>query len=99
MKFVMLALATWRLSYLLVKEEGPGDLALKLRLATGIEYDVTGKTPVSWPPYNPLHCIFCTSLWAAAILYWLPGGLSSVLGASGIVVLAQKLLEAGTEGD
>lgn len=70
-------LATWRLTRLLVVEEGPFKIFYKLRTATGIEYDIDNDTDevfVSWhPSWNPLYCEWCTSLWVAILMYilWL----------------------------
>lgn len=79
-------------------EEGPFDAALKLRTATGIEHASDGSV-ISAPSWNPLQCLFCTSIWISAILYWLPAWVWSIFGASGFAVLTQKLLEAFTEAD
>lgn len=51
---IKLALATWRLSSLLVQESGPFDVFGKLR----------GKTTVG----GMLDCVWCTSIWVAALL-------------------------------
>jgi hypothetical protein len=68
-EFIIACLASYRLSRLLVKEDGPFDLAYKLRIKTGIIYsDIDGKA-IAWPPYNPLHCIWCTSIYIAAFIF------------------------------
>ena len=53
--FFIAALATWRLSALLVREDGPLDVFAHLRrlLGTGL----AGRA---------LSCFYCTSLWVAA---------------------------------
>ena len=87
--FVLYALAVWRLSVLLVREEGPFGVARKLRVASGIEYDVLGR-PVSWPTWNPLHCTNCTSIWVACVLVLVPGWVYNLFAASAVTVLIER---------
>lgn len=54
-RFVLAALATWRLAHLLALEDGPFDLVVRLRLRLG----EAGRA---------LDCIHCMSLWVAAPL-------------------------------
>lgn len=53
--FILLAIATWRLSYLLTGEDGPFLILVKLRSLR--------------PLRGVLGCIYCTSIWAAAALW------------------------------
>jgi len=48
------ALATWRLTHLLVEEDGPADLVLRLRRAAGSGW--TGRV---------MDCFYCSSVWVA----------------------------------
>lgn len=82
-------LATWRLSYMLVREDGPFRLARKLRDVTGIECDEDGRV-FSYPDWNPLHCVYCTSVWVAVALYFMPRILREALAASGMSVIIEK---------
>lgn len=91
MKFILYALATWRISNILVKEEGPFELASKLREYTGIETNSVGVV-LSYPPWNPLSCVLCTSVWVAALLRWCPS-VHGIFAASGVAVLLEKLLD------
>lgn len=54
-RFVLAALATWRLSFLLAREAGPGKVFERLRSAAGTT--VLGSL---------LRCVKCVSLWVAA---------------------------------
>jgi hypothetical protein len=54
-RFVLAALAAWRLSHLLALEDGPFDLVVRLRMRLG----EAGRA---------LDCIHCVSLWVAAPL-------------------------------
>jgi hypothetical protein len=72
--FIVLSLAVWRLSSLLVHEDGPFDIFLRFRHLTGVGYDewsnVFGSNEVS----RVLTCLWCTSVWvgiALAVLYYL----------------------------
>ena len=61
--FLIGALATWRVSALLVREDGPYDLIARLRQATA--NTMAGRA---------LECFYCTSLWIAApAAFWLAG--------------------------
>ena len=74
--FLLLALAVWRLASLLVNEDGPGAVFARLRHAAGLRSVVTkdneGNPTVSRVALNPLaeglSCIWCVSVWAAALL-------------------------------
>lgn len=83
------ALATWRLSYLLVREDGPFRLARKLRDTTGIECDDVGNV-FSYPDWNPLHCVYCTSVWVAIALHFVPSWFREMLAASAVAVVIEK---------
>ena len=62
-RFVLTALATWRITHLFALEDGPADLAAKLRDA------VAGSFAAS-----ALNCFACLSLWVALPLaFAVPG--------------------------
>ena len=54
LRFVLAALATWRLSFLLAREDGPWQVFVRLRRAMG--ESVFGRS---------LRCVKCTSMWVA----------------------------------
>ena len=54
MRFFLCALAIWRLTHLIVAEDGPWDLIVKLRLRLGSS--VGGRI---------MDCFYCLSLWIA----------------------------------
>lgn len=80
------ALAAWRLAHMLVSEDGPNRMFARLREATGIEYNAKGKV-VSYPDYNPLHCLYCTSMYTAAIVVWAPRWFRRSLAIAGAVIV------------
>ena len=55
LRFVLCALATWRVTHLLAAEDGPGDIIVTLRLKLGNSF--LGKM---------MDCFYCLSLWLAA---------------------------------
>ncbi len=52
---VLGALATWRISHLISKEDGPGDIFSKMRLSARSRF---------WETL--LSCFYCVSVWVAA---------------------------------
>lgn len=56
-RYVLALLATWRLTHLFVKEDGPGDIVVRLRARLGDS--LTGRA---------MDCFYCMSLWIAAPL-------------------------------
>ncbi len=56
-RFAVAVLATWRISHLLVREDGPGDVLVRLRARAGSGFFGT-----------LLDCFYCLSLWVAAPL-------------------------------
>jgi hypothetical protein len=68
MEILLKALATWRISHMLVHESGPGNL-----VHDGKKWiDNLWHDPVLANPWNPLHCVWCTSIWVAPIIYRAP---------------------------
>ena len=74
MTFLTLALATWRLTSLLVWEDGPFEIFARLRLHLGVRYDDMSQ------PYGKnwlargIACPACASVWFGimwAVAYWL----------------------------
>ena len=55
-RFVLAALATWRVTHLLAEEDGPADVVVRLRRRAGS----------SWAG-DLLDCFYCLSVWVAAL--------------------------------
>jgi Protein of unknown function (DUF1360) len=53
--FILAVLSTWRVTHLLAKEDGPGDLIVRFRGLLG--ESLAGKL---------MDCFYCLSLWIAA---------------------------------
>lgn len=85
LRFVLASLATWRITHLLAREDGPGDvLALvRARLGNGI----TGKL---------MDCFDCLSAWVAvpmSCLAWKKNRLLGALGLSGAACILQRAVQ------
>ena len=85
-------LATWRVSHLVAREDGPFDLVLKLRQRAG-----------NGPAGRLMDCPYCLSLWVAApIAAWMaPGWIEGVLlwlAISGGASLAEIVAEGVSGG-
>ncbi len=71
LEFLLVSLATWRLSSLIIREAGPFHVLQKLRELVGVMHDDTGE-PIAWPTWFPaslLSCIWCMSLWIGAGMF------------------------------
>ncbi|MBZ5583274.1 MAG: hypothetical protein LAQ30_13920 [Acidobacteriia bacterium] len=85
-RFLAAVLATWRVTHLLAREDGPWDLIVRIRKRLGS--GVAGKLA---------DCPYCLSLWVAAPLAWF---VTSRWGEAPVVWLALSggtcLLEKAT---
>jgi len=84
-RFILAALATWRVSHLLVSEDGPWNLIARLRRWLG--NGVAGQL---------MDCFGCTSMWVAAPLSFfvfrrLPENLICWLALSGAAYLLERM--------
>ena len=95
---IMKGLATWRLSHLLVEEDGPFMVFHKLRLGTGILYDGDGEVYYH-PIWNPLYCIWCSSIWVGLGMLVAPGWLVKWLAYSGVAMVIESWLDNGQSTD
>ena len=76
MNYLILALATWRISSLLANEDGPYNIFERLRQWSGVHYDAYSNPQGSNELAKMLMCILCNSVWVGAALtvtYWLLG--------------------------
>lgn len=85
LRFVLAVLATWRLTHLLAREDGPGDLLARLRRRLG--EGAAGRF---------LDCFHCLSVWVAAVAaLWLTreplDWFIATLALSGASCLLQRL--------
>ena len=84
-RFLVAALAVWRATHLLAKEDGPWDVLRKFR--RGLGDGVLGKL---------VSCFYCLSIWVALPFAWFVGGslVEKAVGwwaLSGAAVLLERL--------
>lgn len=100
-EFLLIGLATWRLSYMLVGEDGPWRVFRRLREATGITHDEYGHILMVPERTLPelLSCVWCTSVWVAGgftlAWYLIPGpvlALSTALGMSSLAIGVNRVM-------
>ena len=70
LEFVVYALATWRVSSLLVDEAGPFRMFIRLRELVGITHDMDDNVAMIPDRFLPgiLSCVWCVSIWVG--LFW-----------------------------
>ena len=66
--FVVLALATWRVSSLFVAEAGPANVFGRLRSAVGVIADANGRAVATNIVAGVFVCVWCFSVWAGSAL-------------------------------
>src|SRR6266508_3275074 len=84
-KLVLAVLATWRITHLLAREDGPGDVLVRVRVRLGSRF--FGRL---------MDCYYCLSLWVAAPLAFVLGRtpldlVLSWLALSGAACLLERL--------
>ena len=96
-ELIVLALATWRISYMLVVEQGPYNIFDKLRHRVGVQHLEDG-TPFAHNTWGELFtCVWCMSMWVAAILFivnawmgiiWIEG----ILALSALAIIINEVI-------
>ena len=66
-RYILYALAIWRLSNLLVDEEGPFHVFAKLRHKVGVKHDAHNKRYGETFLSEILTCVYCVSVWISII--------------------------------
>lgn len=96
MHYLILALATWRLSNLLVNEDGPADMFLYLRSFVGVR-EFADEQPNAVA--GAFTCIWCMSVWVGALfgMGWLTWGepvmwLALPLALSAVAIVMDKVM-------
>lgn len=97
-RLLLEGLACWRLSSLLVKEDGPFGFFDRLRRTTGVEYTTRGQV-FSWPHWNPLVCVWCTSVWVAPVVHWAPRWLVWILALSALAITGERVNGSSTHAN
>lgn len=96
----VLILATWRVSSLLAREEGPFDLLLKLRFRLGVRYDERSVPYGTTSIAKGVLCIWCNSVWVgvgwtilASISQTLAFVIALPFALSAAAILLEELLQ------
>ena len=84
-RFLLAALAVWRVTHLVAKEDGPWDLLRRFR--RGLGEGMLGKLA---------SCFYCLSIWVALLFAWFLGGslVERIVGwwaLSGAAVLLERV--------
>lgn len=61
--FFLLTLAAWRVTSLLVNEDGPADVFIRLRVKLGMRYDEYNLPVATTFLAHLLSCVWCASVW------------------------------------
>lgn len=61
--FWLVVLSAWRITSLLVREDGPFDVFARLRLALGVYYDDMSEAHGRNTVAKALTCTWCLSVW------------------------------------
>jgi hypothetical protein len=73
MHYLLLAFATWRISSLLVNEDGPRSMFARLRALVGVRHDDEFQPVAGNVVAGAFLCLWCMSVWvglALALLSW-----------------------------
>lgn len=99
-ELLILGLATWRISSLLVNEDGPWDLLGRLRDMLGVTYDEHSLPVGSNVIAKLFTCVWCISPWVAGSVYlswvWIPTttlAIMTVLALSTFAVLIERWID------
>ena len=93
MNLLIAALATWRLTTLLVNEDGPLDVLVKFRSLIGIKWDAQSESYGTNFIAEAFTCVWCLSIWIGAVvaifiaptLIWYPA-YALALSAAAIII-------------
>ena len=91
-EFIVKGLATWRVSHMLVKEDGPWYAFRRLRESQGWEYDEDGNIIV-YPDSHVLACVWCLSVWVGLLFSRLPISVVIPFALSAVAILTEKWLD------
>lgn len=96
MHHLLNALATWRLAHFLVHEDGPADLAARMRDKAGITHNAYSQPEASSVVGRALLCLACTSFWCG--LLFARGHLRNAFAYSACAMLIDDLTQVLAKG-
>lgn len=93
---VILCAAAWRVTHLLMYEDGPFLVMRRIRAATGVLHSKDDGKPIAHPEGNVFACFLCLSIWvsvAMALLLLVPPAwvLLVPFAISGVAIWLQDL--------
>lgn len=100
-QIVVFMIAVWRMSIMITREDGPGEIFKKLRYYLGAEDDF-GLSEWEWMSAwgKLVSCPYCISVWVASIFVLIAAifpafakALFIALAGSGVTVLIERLME------
>lgn len=83
MELLLKALATWRISHMLVYNDGPFDSIITFRHMMKVKHEA----------WSPLFCLWCTSVWVGTAVSVLPKIVCTPFALSGLAVFIEGLME------
>ena len=100
---IIVALATWRITSLLVNEDGPYDIFARIRKFIGVYYDEMNEPQGKNVIAEAITCIWCASVWIAfavsffafeygANIHWFVDFVLHWLGLSAAVILIERIV-------
>ena len=97
---ISLALATWRISSLIVDEFGPWDMFAKIRHLFGVKYDSLSNPVGTNMVSRALTCVWCSSIWvgtALAVLWLIDERMALIVSLpfalSTVTIIIENILE------
>ena len=88
---VFLGIVCWRLTSLLVREDGPFDIFAKLRKFAGVSYDDYSRPVGNNVFAKGLICVWCTSVWIGLALAWASEYSVNILTYIGVTLVLSAL--------
>lgn len=102
---ILAPFATWRISHILVHEEGPFDFAIKFRHLIGIRYNDMSEQYGTNMLARAFSCVWCLSVWvgfALTVLLLLLRDASAIIvypfAFSALAIMANHCLEGTNDG-
>lgn len=90
--FLIDALATWRLTSLLHREEGPFSVFDELRDKIGVKYDVNNMPYGENEVAKAFSCMWCLSVWISFGIRLIGRWLRYSMALSAIVIIIERFI-------
>lgn len=100
-EFVLLVLASWRLTSLIVQEDGPFEIFARLRRLIGVRYDEYNQPIIYTNTFaRGITCVWCASMWVSFLASFLSPYSANVrtfifnwLGISALVIAVNETID------